>query len=196
MGPPSFCDHRAHALRPEHVDRYRATDGEEGHYWQGALTLLLTTTGRKSGEQRTTPLVYGRRGDDLLIVASRGGTVEPPAWYRNLEAHPEVGVQVKGDVFEPRPGPRRPRSGPSCGGRWPATGSTTTPTRATPTARSRWSCSSARARVALSASDFGREARGSGGSIPGRVAMVEHQVVAVGVGEERHVADPGVENVA
>jgi deazaflavin-dependent oxidoreductase (nitroreductase family) len=83
----------------EHVDRYRATDGEEGHYWQGALTLLLTTTGRRSGEERTTPLIYGRRGDDLVIVASRGGTDEPPTWFRNLEADPEVGVQVKGDVF-------------------------------------------------------------------------------------------------
>jgi hypothetical protein len=48
----------------EHVDRYRATDGEEGHDWQGTQTLLLTTTGRRSGEPRTSPLIYAPHGDD------------------------------------------------------------------------------------------------------------------------------------
>ncbi len=86
----------------EHVDRYRATDGAEGHDWQGTQTLLLTTTGRKSGEQRTTPLIYGRTGDDVMVVASKGGSDEPPAWYLNLEANPEVDVQVKGDRFHAR----------------------------------------------------------------------------------------------
>jgi deazaflavin-dependent oxidoreductase (nitroreductase family) len=84
----------------EHVDRYRATDGEEGHEWQGTTTLLLTTTGRKSGEERTTPLIYQEHDGDYLIVASKGGADEPPAWYRNLEANPAVGVQVMGDRFE------------------------------------------------------------------------------------------------
>jgi deazaflavin-dependent oxidoreductase (nitroreductase family) len=83
----------------EHVDRYRATDGEEGHEWNGTKTLLLTTTGRKSGEQRTTPLIYGQSGDDYLIVASKGGADEPPAWYLNLQADPNVEIQVKGDRF-------------------------------------------------------------------------------------------------
>ncbi|MET0957142.1 MAG: nitroreductase/quinone reductase family protein, partial [Solirubrobacterales bacterium] len=51
----------------EHVERYRATDGEEGHDWlEGSPVLLLTTIGRKSGEERTTPLIYGRSGDDVL----------------------------------------------------------------------------------------------------------------------------------
>jgi deazaflavin-dependent oxidoreductase (nitroreductase family) len=86
----------------EHVERYRATDGEEGHDWQGTQTLLLTTTGRRSGEQRTTPLIYGTHGDDYLVVASKGGSAEPPAWYLNLEAHPEVEVQVKGERFRTR----------------------------------------------------------------------------------------------
>ncbi len=86
----------------EHVERYRATDGAEGHDWEGTQTLLLTTTGRKSGEQRTTPLIYGRDGDSFLIVASKGGTDEPPAWYLNLSAEPEVDVQVKGDRFKAR----------------------------------------------------------------------------------------------
>ena len=84
----------------EHIDRYRATDGEEGHDWQGTQTLLLTTTGRKSGEERTTPLIYGRRGDDYMIVASKGGADEPPAWYLNLQEKPEAEIQVKADVFK------------------------------------------------------------------------------------------------
>jgi deazaflavin-dependent oxidoreductase (nitroreductase family) len=86
----------------EHVDRYRATDGEEGHDWQGTHTLLLTTTGRKSGQERTTPLIYGRHGDDYLIVASKGGADDPPAWYLNLQAAPEAEIQVRGDRFKVR----------------------------------------------------------------------------------------------
>jgi deazaflavin-dependent oxidoreductase (nitroreductase family) len=86
----------------EHVERYRATGGAEGHEWQGTVCLLLTTKGRHSGEPRTAPLIYGRRGDDLLVVASAGGNDAPPAWYRNLEADPEVEVQLKADVFRAR----------------------------------------------------------------------------------------------
>jgi deazaflavin-dependent oxidoreductase (nitroreductase family) len=84
----------------EHVDRYRETDGELGHDWkQGSSILLLTTTGRRSGEPRTMPLIYGRHGDDYLVVASKGGADAPPAWYVNLEEQPEVEVQVLGDRF-------------------------------------------------------------------------------------------------
>jgi deazaflavin-dependent oxidoreductase (nitroreductase family) len=108
----------------EHVDRYRATDGEEGHEWRGTQTLLLTTTGRKSGEQRTTPLIYGRSGDDYLIVASKGGSPAPPAWYLNLEANPEVAVQVKGDRFEARARTATPEEKPdmwrTMTAEWPA----------------------------------------------------------------------------
>jgi deazaflavin-dependent oxidoreductase (nitroreductase family) len=86
----------------EHVDRYRATDGDEGHDWQGTTTLLLTTKGRRSGEQRTTPLIYQQHGDHYLVVASKGGADEPPAWLLNLEAEPDVEVQVKGDRFPAR----------------------------------------------------------------------------------------------
>jgi deazaflavin-dependent oxidoreductase (nitroreductase family) len=86
----------------DHVDRYRATDGEEGHDWQGTQTLLLTTTGRKSGEPRTTPLIYAPHDDAYLVVASKGGSDTPPAWYLNLSAQPEVEVQVKGDRFKAR----------------------------------------------------------------------------------------------
>jgi len=84
----------------EHVDRYRATDGEEGYIWQrGTTILLLTTRGRKSGAERVTPLIFQPNGDDYLIVASRGGTDQPPGWYLNLQAEPDVQVQVRGDVF-------------------------------------------------------------------------------------------------
>jgi deazaflavin-dependent oxidoreductase (nitroreductase family) len=86
----------------EHVDRYLATDGEEGHEWQGTTCLLLTTTGRKSGEQRTTPLIYQRSGNDYLVVASRGGAPSPPDWFFNLDANPDVTVQVLADRFPAR----------------------------------------------------------------------------------------------
>ncbi len=81
----------------EHVKRYQETDGAEGHEWEGTHALLLTTTGRTSGASRTTPLIYGTDGDDYLVVASKGGADEPPAWYRNLTARPDGGLQVLGD---------------------------------------------------------------------------------------------------
>ncbi len=86
----------------EHVQRYRETDGAVGHDWKGTTTLLLTTTGRRSGQRRTTPLIYQQHGDDYLVVASKGGADEPPLWYLNLEADPEVEVQVRGDRFKAR----------------------------------------------------------------------------------------------
>ena len=86
----------------EHVQKYRETGGEEGHDWRGTHTLLLTTTGRRSGEPRTTPLIYGRHGDAYLVVASKGGADAPPAWYVNLQADPEVEVQVKDERFKAR----------------------------------------------------------------------------------------------
>ncbi|MFC3996328.1 nitroreductase family deazaflavin-dependent oxidoreductase [Nocardiopsis sediminis] len=86
----------------EHVDRYQETDGEEGHDWQGTTVLLLTTTGRKSGLERTTPLIYRTHGDAYAIVASNGGATDHPLWYKNLVAEPEVGLQVKGDRFRAR----------------------------------------------------------------------------------------------
>jgi deazaflavin-dependent oxidoreductase (nitroreductase family) len=83
----------------EHVRRYRETDGEHGHDWRGASILLLTTTGRRSGEQRTHALIYGRDGEDYLVVASKGGSPRPPAWFVNLQADPSVEVQVLDDRF-------------------------------------------------------------------------------------------------
>lgn len=84
----------------EHVDRYVATNGEEGYVWRnGAPILILTTTGRKSGEMRTNALIFGRHGEDYLVVGSKGGAPAAPGWYVNLDANPEVHVQVKGDRF-------------------------------------------------------------------------------------------------
>lgn len=85
----------------EHVERYLATDGEEGHDWeQGSTVALLTTTGRKSGEERITPLIYGETPQgDPMIVASNGGTDAPPAWYLNLQDDPAATLQIKADRF-------------------------------------------------------------------------------------------------
>ena len=86
----------------EHVDRYVETGGEVGHAWQGTTTLILTTTGRRSGEERSTPLIYQEHDGNHLVVASKGGADEPPAWFRNLEENPEVMVQVMDDRFKAR----------------------------------------------------------------------------------------------
>jgi deazaflavin-dependent oxidoreductase (nitroreductase family) len=86
----------------EHVRRYRETDGAEGHEWQGVSCLILTTKGRRSGEPRDAPLIYGTDGEALMVVASKGGAPEPPAWYLNLQADPDVEVQVLADRFRAR----------------------------------------------------------------------------------------------
>lgn len=89
----------------DHIDRYRATNGAEGHIWDGLPTegtvpcLLLTTTGRKSRTPQTTPLIYGRDGENYVVIASQGGRPTHPAWYLNLEADPQVELQVGADVF-------------------------------------------------------------------------------------------------
>ena len=84
----------------EHVRVYIDTDGERGHDWKGTQCLLLTTTGRKSGQPRVAPLIYAPDDDRFIIVASKGGADEPPAWYLNMEDDPEVEVQVKSDRFK------------------------------------------------------------------------------------------------
>src|ERR687890_630629 len=86
----------------EHVRRYRETGGEVGYLWEGVPTLILTTTGRRSGEQRPMALIFGRDGDRLVVVASKGGAPRHPAWYLNLSADPDVELQVGPDVFAAR----------------------------------------------------------------------------------------------
>jgi deazaflavin-dependent oxidoreductase (nitroreductase family) len=86
----------------EHVRQYVASDGGQGHDFQGFPTLLITTRGRKSGVLRRTALIYGRDGDRYIVVGSNGAAVRHPNWYANLVAEPEVGVQVKADRFTAR----------------------------------------------------------------------------------------------
>jgi deazaflavin-dependent oxidoreductase (nitroreductase family) len=108
----------------EHVRRYLQTDGAEGHDWQGTTVLILTTTGRRTGEPRSTPLIYGTRGEDHFVVASKGGADEHPAWYLNLSEQPEVTVQVRGDRFKARARTATPEEKPELWRimteRWPA----------------------------------------------------------------------------
>jgi deazaflavin-dependent oxidoreductase (nitroreductase family) len=94
-------------------------DGQAGHMWDSTVvggpgpvpTLLLTTRGRKSGQPRIMPLIYGKVDEGYVIVASKGGAPAHPDWYFNLEAHPEVEVQVADQTFKARAetvsGPRR-----------------------------------------------------------------------------------------
>ncbi len=87
----------------DHTRRYLESGGQEGHEWRpGVPSLLLTTTGRRTGQRRRTALIYGRDGDDYLVVASRGGAPEHPAWFLNLEADGAVEVQVMESVFAAR----------------------------------------------------------------------------------------------
>ena len=86
----------------DHLRRYEASEGADGHLWNGVPCLLLTTTGRKSGAALTLPLIYGRDGERVVIVASRGGAPTHPAWYENLTAQPEISVQVMADRFKAR----------------------------------------------------------------------------------------------
>ena len=78
----------------DHVRRYVDSDGADGHIMNGVQCLLLTTRGHKSGQRRRTPLVYGQDGDRFVIIASRGGNDAHPAWFLNVEAEPEVEIQV------------------------------------------------------------------------------------------------------
>ncbi len=87
---------------PEHVRVYRETDGEHGYEWRGTTILLLSTRGRSSGEERTTPLIHRTDGDRWAIVASKGGAPANPSWYENLRADPNATIQVKGDVIDVR----------------------------------------------------------------------------------------------
>lgn len=80
-----------------HEELYKRTDGRLGHQMIGVPTLLLRTTGRRSGAIRTNGLVYARDGDDYLVVASNGGADRAPAWLHNLRADPDVEIQIRRD---------------------------------------------------------------------------------------------------
>jgi deazaflavin-dependent oxidoreductase (nitroreductase family) len=110
----------------EHVRIYRETGGERGYSWRnGTKILLLSTIGHSSGEERTTPLIHREDAGRWVVVASKGGAPDDPAWYRNLKANPEATIQVKSETI---------------------------PVSGAPIARSPWSCSNVAEAAALSAS--------------------------------------------
>ena len=78
---------------------YRRTNGKLGGTMQKSPVALLTTTGRKTGQRRVSPLLYLREGDRVILGASRVGSDKHPLWYLNLKANPEVSVQIKGEVL-------------------------------------------------------------------------------------------------
>ena len=82
------------------IEEFRAHGGKVGGMWEGRPLLLLTATGAKSGQRRTTPVMYLRDGDRLLIFATKAGASSNPAWYHNLLAHPQVTVEVGTETFE------------------------------------------------------------------------------------------------
>ncbi len=82
------------------IDEFRGNGGQVSIHPAGHSLLLLTTTGAKSGRQHITPLAYHRDGDRLIIVASKGGAPDNPAWYHNLRANPHVTVEVGTEKFE------------------------------------------------------------------------------------------------
>ncbi|MBJ7366363.1 MAG: nitroreductase family deazaflavin-dependent oxidoreductase [Thermoleophilia bacterium] len=83
----------------EHVKVYVESGGKEGHIWQpGVPTLLLTSRGNKTGTARRTALIYGRDGDDYVVMASYAGAPTHPDWYLNLVADPEVVIQMGEEI--------------------------------------------------------------------------------------------------
>jgi deazaflavin-dependent oxidoreductase (nitroreductase family) len=95
-----MADFDPKAFNTDLIEEFRANDGKVTGVFADAPLLLLTTTGAKSGKPFTTPVVYTRDGDALVVVASKGGHPTDPQWYRNLVANPTVTVEVPGETFE------------------------------------------------------------------------------------------------
>jgi deazaflavin-dependent oxidoreductase (nitroreductase family) len=100
MSEPNYSPPDTALLGDEHIRRYEETHGEVGYLWNGATCLVLTTKGRKTGQDRKFALIFARDGDDCIVVASKGGAPSHPGWYLNLEANPEVTVQVAHRTFK------------------------------------------------------------------------------------------------
>jgi len=84
------------------INEFRANGGKVGGRFEGAQMMLLTTTGAKSGEARTKPVVYTTDGDRFVVIASKGGAPTNPDWFHNLLADPEVILEVGGERFPAR----------------------------------------------------------------------------------------------
>ncbi|MEE2768734.1 MAG: nitroreductase family deazaflavin-dependent oxidoreductase [Actinomycetota bacterium] len=87
-------------MAADHVERYMATDGDDGYEFRGAVCVVLTTRGRRTGAIRRSPLIRVRDGDRYLAVASMGGAPTHPSWYLNLVDDPEVTIQDRGEVHQ------------------------------------------------------------------------------------------------
>ena len=107
----------------EHTHMYLDSDGAEGHDWNGATCLVLTTMGRRSGKLRHNPLIYVEEANKYYVVASFGGKPHHPAWYLNLDTNPEVRIQVRDAVMDATArtlrGAEREAIMPKCLEMWP-----------------------------------------------------------------------------
>ena len=83
-----------------HIQDYVTSDGKKGHKWRGLTTLLLTTKGRKSGSDISIPLIYSPYGSSFVVIASKGGAPDHPAWYKNLLANPVCDIQVSTKAYK------------------------------------------------------------------------------------------------
>jgi deazaflavin-dependent oxidoreductase (nitroreductase family) len=99
MAEPEYQQIDATLLGAEHVQRYRETNGEVGYLWNGVPILLLTTVGRRSGERRTSALIYGEADGNYLVVASQGGAPTHPNWYWNITENSDAEIQVRAEVI-------------------------------------------------------------------------------------------------
>lgn len=108
LSPMRFLDALQTGFLRFHQAVYIATDGRVGHRMIGVPTLLLTSTGRRSGQRRTAALVYAKDADSYVVTASNGGADRPPGWLHNVKAHPEVEVQIGRCRFDARAEPIGP----------------------------------------------------------------------------------------
>src|SRR5262245_15398981 len=97
MAEPAYVPSDLTLIQEDHIRAYRETDGAVGYLWNGVPGLLLTCTGRRTGQPRTSALIFARDGEDYLVVASTGGAPVHPSWYLNLVANPDAEIQVKAD---------------------------------------------------------------------------------------------------
>jgi deazaflavin-dependent oxidoreductase (nitroreductase family) len=84
------------------VEEFRTNGGQVTGMFEGAPLVLITTTGAKTGNRRTTPVVFTTDGDNVVIIASKGGAPTSPDWYHNLVANPDVTVELPSETFEGR----------------------------------------------------------------------------------------------
>ncbi|MDQ3411385.1 MAG: nitroreductase family deazaflavin-dependent oxidoreductase [Chloroflexota bacterium] len=84
------------------IAEFRANDGKVGGMFANAPLMLLTSTGAKSGQERTSPLVYTTDGDRMVVIASKGGAPTHPDWYHNLVANPTATIELPGERFQVR----------------------------------------------------------------------------------------------